>query len=301
MSKKFLLIILGILLSFSCFSGSFAAISLPGNSATIIADPSIEIIQPSGSDPIIATRTLGWKILGLAKMVISGFALIYLVLIGVYMIVFSENEDRIKTQRKQIIYALIGFLFLNIPGVMYQIFFSTPKDGTIPTPGSPWQNIISSNAFWDTYGIEWFFGNLIAFLQVFIFGVAVLTFTWWLFQMIVSGGDEEKQKKAKGRITYGILWLIFLGFVKAWSVMISSADFTGPIKTVGNKLLGVALYFAGPVAIFFIIWGAYYYITSAGDEERTKKGKAILVNTFIATIILLASYSFLTDLVNFKI
>ncbi len=83
--------------------------------------------------------------------------------------------------------------------------------------------------------------------------------------------------------------------------MISSGSFTGSIKTVGNKLLGIALYFAGPVAIFFIILGAYYYITSAGDEEKTKKGKAILVNTFLATIILLAAYSFLTDLVTFTL
>ena len=33
------------------------------------------------------------------------------------MIVFSETEDRIKTQRKQITYALMGFLFLNLPGL----------------------------------------------------------------------------------------------------------------------------------------------------------------------------------------
>ncbi len=44
------------------------------------------------------------------------------------MVVFSENEERIKTQRKQIFYSLLGFLFLNIPGVVYQIFFATPKN-----------------------------------------------------------------------------------------------------------------------------------------------------------------------------
>ncbi len=102
------------------------------------------------------------------------------------MIVFSENEDRIKTQKKQITYALMGFLFLNIPGLMYQVFFSEAKDGKIIDPASPWSDNQSVNVFWDSYGIDGIFGNLIAFFQVLIFGLAVLTFTWGLFQLIVS-------------------------------------------------------------------------------------------------------------------
>ncbi len=299
MFQKLLFIILGIIAGFLFSFETFSAVSFPGGSEGIIEAPSIAITQPIGSDPIESTRNLGWTVLKFAKMIVSGLALIYLVLIGVYMIVFSENEDRIKTQKKQILYALVGFLFLNIPGLMYQIFFSEAKDGKIIDPASPWSDNQSVNVFWDSYGIEGIFWNIIAFFQVLIFGLAVLTFTWGLFALIVSGGDEEKQKNAKNRITYGVLWLIFLGFVKVWGLMVSSGNFSGPLQTVWNKLLGVALFFAGPVAIFFIIFGAYYYITSAGDEERTKKGKAILVNTFIATIILLAGYSFLTDLVNF--
>lgn len=67
------------------------------------------------------------------------------------------------------------------------------------------------------------------------------------------------------------------------------------------QLSNMALFFAGPVAIFFLILGAYYYITSGGDEERAKKGKTIVINTFIATIILLASYTFLKDLADFSV
>lgn len=39
------------------------------------------------------------------------------------MIVFSENEEKIKAQRRQMAYLIIGFLFLNIPGFIYVIFF----------------------------------------------------------------------------------------------------------------------------------------------------------------------------------
>ncbi|MFZ2256318.1 MAG: hypothetical protein WAW30_07345 [Patescibacteria group bacterium] len=53
--------------------------------------------------------------MNLLKVVVSGFALVFMVMVGVYMVVFSENEERVKTQRKQIVYILIGFLFLNVP------------------------------------------------------------------------------------------------------------------------------------------------------------------------------------------
>lgn len=45
------------------------------------------------------------------------------------MVAFSENEERVKNQRKQIVYTLVGFLFLNIPGILYQVFFTGSKSG----------------------------------------------------------------------------------------------------------------------------------------------------------------------------
>jgi hypothetical protein len=70
---------------------------------------------------------------------------------------------------------------------------------------------------------------------------------------------------------------------------------------VGNRFLGLALYFAPPAVIFFLVMAAYYMITSGGDEERVKKAKSIFVNTLIASLILLGAYSFVTDLATFTL
>ncbi|MDD2693937.1 MAG: pilin [Candidatus Gracilibacteria bacterium] len=277
------------------FSGAWA--TLPSE-LSVVGDVSIGIDSSTG-DLIDQTQSVGFRILSLAKIIISGFALIYLVMIGVYMVVFSENEERIKAQRKQIMLALIGFVFINIPGIIYQIFFSTPRSVEVigDTPIS-WSSTVGG-FFWDTTITDGFLRNLILFFQVFIFGAAVMTFTWGLFALITSAGNEEQLKKAKNRILYGTLGLLFLSFVRLWGTMITSYNFVRDVTTVAGKFFVLALYFAGPVAVFFLIWGGYYYITSGGDEERTKKGKNIIVNTFIATLILLASYSFLADLINF--
>ncbi len=275
--------------------GVDAAGILPSGSETIKNDSITVDISGNKNDPIEASRSLGIRILSAAKVVVSGFALLYIVMIGVYMIVFSDNEDRIKSQRKQIVYVLVGFLFLNIPGTLYDIFFTGAKD----TIGDGTPNL----SFWNTDRLTGGSGvvpMITGFFEVFIFGVAIASFTYGLLRMIMSGWDEERQKAAKNKILYGTLGLIFLGFVRVWSSVIARGDFQGEVATVWRKLLWLALYFAGPVAIFFIVLAAYYYMTSAWEEDRIKKAKSILVNTLIASIILLAAYSFFSDIVTFS-
>jgi len=298
------LIILGtiivVILCASVMSSFGAGLQFPDGSETIIQEPSIQISTNSWN-AIEVSREFAFKVLGLLKILVSGVALIYIVLIGVYMVVFSENEERVKMQRKQFIYTLIGFLFLNIPWAIYTAINPEDKRGGSIGSTCNWSDTICGSVFWDTYGFEGFLGNLIAFFRVFLFGVAILTFTWWIFQLIIAGWDDEKQKAAKGRITYGVLGLIFMGFVEWWGRIFSEWDFSRYIPYIGNKLFGIALFLAAPIAIFFLIWWAYQFITSAGDEEKLKKGKAIVTNTFIATLILLAAMSFLTDLITFKL
>jgi NADH:ubiquinone oxidoreductase subunit 6 (subunit J) len=190
---------------------TYATVVIPGT--TEIVKSSIGVtVATDGS--IESAKNLGFRILGVIRIVISGFALIYLVMVGAYMIIGSDNEETVKTQRKQIFYALIGFLFLNIPGFVYTIF-APSNVGSIGTVDN-WSSTTGSSIFWNTAGFEGIFGNIIAFLRVFAFGVAVTMFTWGLFNLLVSGGDDEKRKQAKNRIIYGIIGLIFLGFVQLW-------------------------------------------------------------------------------------
>lgn len=137
------------------------------------------------------------------------------------------------------------------------------------------------------------------FVRIAVVGAAIFLFVMAGLKLIASGGKEESIKEAKGRILYGVLALIFLGVIESWVQVAYSGDIPKG-QGIFAQLSNLALFFAGPVAIFFLILGGYYYITSAGDEEKAKKGKSIVVNTFIATIILIASYTFLKDLADFR-
>lgn len=51
----------------------------------------------------------------------------------------------------------------------------------------------------------------------FIIALAVLVFLWGIFQLVLSGDSEEKQKEAKNIIFYGIICLFVM--VSVWGLV----------------------------------------------------------------------------------
>lgn len=96
--------------------------------------------------------------------------------------------------------------------------------------------------------------GLVDALRVFIFAIAVVMFTWGAIQFMVSRGKNERPEAARNRLMYGVLALIFVGFVEGWARWIAASD-TSIIQTVTEKAgvaFGIALFFAAPVAVFFL-------------------------------------------------
>jgi hypothetical protein len=46
--------------------------------------------------------------------------------------------------------------------------------------------------------------------------------TWWGIQMILSVGEDEKQKKAKFMLIYSVVWVIVAGLAYSIVTIISS-------------------------------------------------------------------------------
>jgi hypothetical protein len=117
--------------------------------------------------------------------------------------------------------------------------------------------------------------------------------------MIFTGGSENGAQQGKMRILYGVIALLFIGFIES---IYRTIFFGGALNAKGlmQMLLTVANFFiflAGPIAIICIIIGAYYYITSGGNEESADKGKRILLYTFMATILLILAYTIVVEIV----
>ena len=201
-------------------------------------------------------------------------------------------------------FLLLWNVFINIPWALFNAFYRGN------TPWSVWWDDIwgnfdnpstienSTNIFFNFWAFESVTSNIVAFLQIWIFAAAIFMITLTGIQLLVSRWKEEKVTEAKNKILYSILAIIFVGIIEAWKAVAfwwSLSDGRNLFESLAN----LALFFAAPVAIFFLTLAGYYYITSNGDEERTKKAKNIIINTVLATLILLASYTFLLELSTF--
>lgn len=89
-----------------------------------------------GENTAEKASSAAFKALTSAKVILNGIAVIYLVYVGVMMIVAYGDEGELTKQKKQLMYTLVAFLFVNIPGKIYDIFTDgrngTPRDVTGP-------------------------------------------------------------------------------------------------------------------------------------------------------------------------
>lgn len=63
------------------------------------------------------------------------------------------------------------------------------------------------------------------------------------------------------------------------------SDVTNIIGTVGNWMFGIIL----ALAVIFILYAAFLYLTSGGDEEKVGKAKQYLVYAIIAIAVAVLS------------
>jgi hypothetical protein len=113
---------------------------------------------------------------------------------------------------------------------------------------------------------------------------------------MISGWEDKNISEAKNKILWSLAWLIFIWIMEVWRNIIFIWDFKWAGQDMFSKLANLALFFAWPIAIFFISLAWYYYITAGGEEEKVKKAKNIIINTALSTLILLWMYTFLLDL-----
>ena len=70
------------------------------------------------------------------------------------------------------------------------------------------------------------------------------------------------------------------------------------VRLIG-RIINYALFVAGAVAVLFVIYGGYLYLTSGGNEDSAKKGRTTVVNALIGLVIIILAYVIVNVVVNF--
>lgn len=292
-----ILLILWILFSLFWMPLVNSAITLPTDEVKTIEKNSIKTIKGKSVENI-------WiSLLTTVKLIFEWVMIIYIVYAWVQMILSMwSNEEDLSQSKKSLRYSLIWIVFINIPWGLYNAFkqdnywtidWDVSYSSWVSTPWTSTDNIlVNFFNFWET--LNW---DIIWFIEVAISAIAIIFIILAWIDIIRSRWKEDEFQKAKTKITWSIVWLTFIWFTEAWKSFMFSWNIND-WKNLFETLSNFALFFAGPIAIFFLTLAAYYYINSNGDDARIKKAKNIVLNTTIATVVLLASYAFLLDLAN---
>lgn len=76
-----------------------------------------------------------------------------------------------------------------------------------------------------------------------------------------------------------------------------SQTLTGPGGLI-YRIISLLLFVVGGLAVLFVIIGGYQYITAAGNEEQSEKGKKTLVNAIIGVVVIVLAWVIINVVVN---
>lgn len=69
----------------------------------------------------------------------------------------------------------------------------------------------------------------------------------------------------------------------------SNSDPKTTVANIANTIISYALFLAGIVAVIFLIYYGFQYVTAGGDADKVKKARAGIVNAIIGIIVILIS------------
>ncbi len=72
----------------------------------------------------------------------------------------------------------------------------------------------------------------------------------------------------------------------------------GRFNTFAAYIVNILLSVTGIIAVLFLIWGGFRYITSAGNDEVAESAKKTIQNAIIGLVIIILSYTIITIIAN---
>ncbi len=176
------------------------------------------------------------------------------------------------------------FLFLaaGAPIVASAVVTTPPPPPPPPPPGpkTPEEVINVLNNF-----APWLFGFLLALATLFLVIAA--------YNYLTAGEDTEKATTAKRMIFYTVIAVVAAAFARAIPALIQAvtgitADTPGSQVLVGNVAAKITNWLFGfllVIAVAFIVYAAFLFLTSGGSEEKVVKARRFVFYAVIALVV----------------
>jgi hypothetical protein len=172
------------------------------------------LILKSSSD--IIGSSFGWDfwvnifapIVNLLQM-LAAFGFLFMAVWAFFMLVTAwGDEEKAKKAKNTILYAIVGFLLIRIPYSIVKAFYGRPgcenSGGGFITLGTCDIKSVDLSA---GIGIIW---KIFTYFNTFLSVICVILIVYAGWLVLISGGEEEKLKKAKNIILYIVIGFVIL-------------------------------------------------------------------------------------------
>jgi len=229
------------------------------------------------ADPIIALiNRISWFLYAIGFPLSSAAFLLG----GIMYILSAGDEKRAAVAKNIIFFAIIG-LFI----ILFAVTISSIVQGIYTgaaNPGGPITTLIL---------------NFISFAGSFTAIASSAAILYGGLMYIFSAGDEKRAEQAKKIIIFSIIGLV---------IAVNAGVLVGLVRDVAGDPLGpgvgadpiisligrIGVIILAPLALIAttaIIYGGYTYITSAGEEDKARRGKQIITYSLVGIFITLIS------------
>ncbi len=121
--------------------------------------------------------------------------------------------------------------------------------------------------------------------------------------------EETHNRSTSRRRQRHLLVLLVLGFLVLGASAASAISFEDPSRSLGLgtadlkstaiNIINWALGLLGLIGVGLVLYGGWIWMTSAGNEERVRRAKRIILNAAIGLVIILLSWAIVNFVLNF--
>jgi len=233
--------------------------------------------------------------LDMAKLALSGIAMIIIVIAAIKLI-STTNEEAAGKAKRTLIYSIMGMILIQLADtIVRKMFFGELGDA--------FENIAVTKLYAEQSVGQ--VRNIIGMAEAFLGIAAVLVIIVRGFTVMVSGGNEEELGKAKKHLMYAVagLFVIILSEVIIRGVVFPENGEAMPDPEIAKfiivKIVNYVVGFISIIAFVSLFYSGYLYVTSAGNEEATAKVKKIFTASVIAIVLALGSFAIVNTLIKF--
>jgi len=236
-------------------------------------------------------------LIDLFKYLMSGVAVIMVVVYAIKYIISGSNEEEIKSNTKGLGVAVGGLILIQLADILVtQVLFGES--------GEVLEDKTSAQAFAEAGTAQ--IKGIVGFIQFGLGAVAVLVIIVNGLRIMVAGSEEEDRKKSLKNIGIAAGGLVLVGLsefiVEGFIFRDQGAEL--PSVDAGRSLLKMMTNFiSGFVAILsfvVLLYAGYLYVIAGTDEQTKEKVKRLLTGAIIGILLALSAFAITNTILTFE-